>query len=42
MNATANRERRADGRPAVPIGIQDLVAEAETFALQQNLGNGEG
>jgi hypothetical protein len=42
MNATANRERQADGRPAVPIGIQNLFAEAETFALQRNLGNGGG
>jgi hypothetical protein len=42
MNATVNRERRADGRAAVPIGIEDLFAEAETVALQLNLGNGGG
>jgi hypothetical protein len=41
-NAMANHERRANRRPEVQIGIQDLFREAETFALQSHLGNGGG
>jgi hypothetical protein len=42
INAMMNRERRMDGRPDIALGIQDLLAETETFALQRNLGHGGG
>jgi hypothetical protein len=42
MNPTANRDRLTGRQLVVPIGIKDLFAEAETFVLQQNLGNRGG